>query len=84
MDEIFDHVWETKVKKVSNGYFIINKTSDTVTRLAVAEKPIDSRRAELEAFLEMVLELKDFFGVYNSKHEKLNLKLEIVETETES
>ena len=84
-----------EIESVSNGYIITVPKSeyDEVERKYVVEEgdnnSEDIRIDEFKAFHELVLQLEDFFGVTNSKHNKIgyvsgvcseHIRWEILET----
>ena len=84
-----------EIESVSNGYIITVPKSeyDEIERkYVVAEKDdsfSDDNIDEFKAFHELVLQLEDFFGVTNSKHNKIgyvsgvcseHMRWEILET----
>jgi len=84
-----------EIESVSNGYVITVPKSeyDEVERKFVVEERdddlSDNNIDEFKAFHELVLQLEDFFGVTNSKHNKIgyvsgvcseHMRWEILET----
>ena len=66
-----------EIESVSNGYIITVPASeyDEIERKYVVEEKdddyADNNIDEFNAFHELVLQLQDFFGVTNSKHNKI-------------
>lgn len=77
--------WTAQIDKVSNGYImeVENEIEDgtIVTRLvfeeAEAYSDMVARKSELDTFCKLVRELAEYFAIFNSKHERYNLKIEV-------
>ena len=84
-----------EIEAVSNGYVItvpMSEYSEMERKFVVEERDDnseDSRIDEFKAFHELVLQLEEFFGVTNSKHNKIgyvsgvcseHMRWEILET----
>ena len=74
--------WKLEIKKVSNGYILRGRfdNGETISTLIIQEKGVEGD--ELEAMEKLLWEIKEYFGVYYSKHNKKNLVIEIQENET--
>ena len=72
--------WECSIRKANNG-FIIAFTEENIAKEVVFEidDSEDENLSEKKAFQKLVWDLMDYFAVYNSKHEKHRLAVEIVE-----
>lgn len=72
--------WGLHIEKVSNGYVAryVDQYEDggKFIRTVVFEEP-EEKGGELEAMRNLLLFVKEHFGVYYSKHEKENLIIEI-------
>ena len=72
--------WDLKIERSNNGYILEGKfgDTDTKTKLTITEKePCDC--GELVAMRDLLWEVMEYFGVYNSKHKEYNLKLQILD-----
>ena len=72
-----------KIEETMNGYVLTEQDSENLNKYVVQEKidvlEEDSMRVEQEAFVRMVLELQDMLGIYNSKHNKYRINIELVD-----
>ena len=72
--------WSLHIEKVSNGYVAryVDQYEDggKFIQTVVFEAP-EEKGGELEAMRNLLLFVKEHFGVYYSKHEKENLIIEI-------
>lgn len=69
--------WKLEIKRVNNGYVLKGKFGDNeiVSTYLVEEK--DEENSELEAMKQLLWEVKEYFAVCYSKHNKKNLIIEI-------
>jgi hypothetical protein len=69
--------WKLEIKKVNNGYILKGKfeNSDIVTERVFEENYLD--HPKLEAMKTILYEIMEYFGIYNSKHNTHDLKIEI-------
>lgn len=76
--------WKLKIKKVTNGYILKGKfgDSDIITELVIEEN--NTSDTSLEAMSHVLYEVKEYFGIYYSKHNKQNLEINIVENKNDS
>ena len=75
--------WNINICKCDNGYLCTWK-EDGVKRsqvFEIKEDNPDENKDELIAMKELLLFIKEHFGVYYSKHDKLNLEIDIKEDE---
>ncbi len=75
-----ENKWQLEIESVSNGYIIKGQSTD-LDRVNVVEviiKP-ETEEGDLEAMQELLYKIKEYFGVYHSKHNKKNLEINIVE-----
>jgi hypothetical protein len=66
------------IEQIKNGYILLGKFSDDLMnqqKIVIEEK--ESEDGELEAMQELLWQIKEYFGVYHSKHNKKNLIIEI-------
>lgn len=70
--------WKLIITKSSNGYILEGKfnNSDIVTKFVIEEE--DTELGELEAMEKLLYEIKDYFGIYFSKHNKKNIVIKII------
>ena len=73
--------YEIKIKKVNNGYITSHfrdeddyETSDVVFEI---KNGMDCNKAEQECFVDLMLHLKEYFGIFYSKHNKTNINISI-------
>ncbi len=71
--------WELEIKKADNGYILKGRFGDSeqVSYRIIEEE--DDEDGELKAMEKLLYEVKEYFGVYYSKHNKKNLIIEIKE-----
>jgi len=76
--------WEMKIKKVENGYIceILGELAEGENNIKVYEE-IDRENSELETMKELLYDIKEYFGIFNSKHNKFNLNIYIEENKNE-
>ena len=65
------------IEATQNGYILTGKfdNSELVSKVVIAEK--DVLDSELVAMQELLYNIKEYFGVYYSKHNNKNLTIEI-------
>lgn len=81
-----ENKWELNIEKVSNGYVLTGKFGDSEIiekKVITLEENLEIKNAKLEAIRQVMWEVQEFFGVYNSKHDKYNLDIKIIENESE-
>jgi hypothetical protein len=75
-------MWEIKVRKAENGFVTEwwDELSDGEFRQfeRVFEEP-ETELGELECMVNMLHFVKEYFGEYDSKHNKYNIKIEVSE-----
>jgi len=65
------------IESSSNGYILTGKFgSSEITSKVVIETP-DTENGDLESMKQLLWEIKEYFGVYYSKHNENNLEIEI-------
>jgi len=75
--------WKLEIRKVNNGYVLKGKFGETdFLTEHIIEIP-DDEFAELKAMELLLQEIKEFFAVYYSKHDKKNLIIEIADSKEE-
>ena len=69
--------WKLEITKVDNGY-IVEGVPDggTVKMKTVIEEP-SGESSELVAMQNLLLFVKEYFAVYHSKHNEMNLYVDI-------
>lgn len=80
--------WEIKINKVSNGYLLNwseenDENEMTDHQQVIEEKSEGEDDGELKAMEDLLFQIKEYFGVFYSKHNKKNLVIEIQETNNE-
>lgn len=74
--------WSALVSKVSNGYVIKFIEEGEVKEILVSQETDDEYHlAGQKCFMDMILQLKDYFSVFYSKYQKSNLIIEIEEND---
>ncbi len=70
------HTWTLTITKENNGYIVtIPPDSDeTVSRIVLFEEKTDNDLQTMSRLLDFV---KEYFAIFNSKHDKENLYIEI-------
>jgi hypothetical protein len=72
--------WEAKIRKVENGYILsyCNIEDGSITEEVFEE----SEEEELTTMVDLLYRIKEYFGVYSSKHNKKNIYIRIESTDT--
>jgi hypothetical protein len=71
------YIMKLEIESVSNGYVItvpVSEYSEVERKFVVEEREdilADDNIDEFKAFHKLILQLQDFFGVINSKHNKI-------------
>lgn len=65
--------WKLEIKAVNNGFVLRGRFHDNET---ISEE-IVKEEDKLEEMRNLLYEIKEYFGVYNSKHNKRNLFIKI-------
>jgi hypothetical protein len=78
--------WELKIKKADNGYILEHldqecEGPDRIAEIVVEEK--DDEFGELEAMVNLLFAVKEYFGVHWSKHNKKNVEIKLVSDDEE-
>jgi hypothetical protein len=81
--EKVSETWKVLVKKADNGFLLewISDADDGESKV-LHQKVIEEKNTEdgeLEAMKDLLWEVKEYFGVYYSKHNNKNLNIEIEE-----
>jgi len=65
------------IEASQNGYILAGKfnDSDLISKIVIEEK--DTNDSELIAMQDLLFAIKEYFGVYYSKHNAKNLVIEI-------
>lgn len=67
------NTWKLEVRKVSNGYILKGKFSDSeVVTESLIEEKIDN---DLNAMQQVLLNVMEYFGIYYSKHNDKNIRI---------
>lgn len=68
-------IWEVLIRKCENGYVIrhIEESNEKIPLEVVFEE----REDELEPMRNVLYYIKEYFGIYYSKHNKQNLVIKI-------
>jgi hypothetical protein len=68
------------IESSQNGYILTGKFNDNdlISKVVIEEK--DGEDSELEAMQDLLYAIKEYFGVYYSKHNEKNLVVEIEKT----
>lgn len=73
--------WEMNIKRVENGFILSHKDysiEEGKQFTSIKEKVIEEEEDdELDVFRRMLLEVKEYFGSFHSKHNNKNLVIEI-------
>ncbi len=73
--------WNINVSKCDNGYLCTWKEDGIKHSQVFETKEDNSDKDEIITMKELLLFIKEHFGVYYSKHNKLNLEIDIKENE---
>jgi hypothetical protein len=77
-------MWKAVIERTSNGYYARFTDEETEKVLAYAEKEgTDEFKSEAECFTELAWDLAEFFAVFNNKHNKYRLNIEVTEQKQE-
>ncbi len=73
-----ENKWQLEIEGVSNGYIIKGQSTDLdgVNVVEVILKP-ETEGGDLEAMQKLLYKIKEYFGIYHSKHNKYNLEINI-------
>ena len=73
--------WEMKIRKVDNGFVLEweeeNEEGTKILQQTVIEEDDTDEEGELKCMEKLLNEIKEYFGVHYSKHDKKNLFIEI-------
>jgi len=70
--------WKLEIRKVNNGYILKGKFNDTdIVSEVLIENTNETEFNKEETMKKLLCEVKDYFGIYYSKHNKKNLKIEV-------
>jgi hypothetical protein len=77
--------WTASIEKVSNGY-IVKLQGDTNGTATYTESKIfeDENEREQNCLAEVFVDLLEHFAVFNSKHNKTRLEIEVVKQHEDS
>ena len=80
--------WKLEIRKVDNGYILRGRTREDAPPIAIDDieivvETLDTEFSELESMQKLLYEVKEYFAVYYSKHDKKNVIIEIEETNME-
>ncbi len=89
-----DRAWELKIRKVNNGYIIehYDESNDEEPVLLRKEQVVQEKDTTLdedENYIEqvnmqdLIWEIKEYFGIHYSKHNKTNLVINIEKNKDE-
>jgi len=69
--------WKLEIKKVSNGYILKGRNSETeiLMEKVIEESNIDL--PELNAMQNLLWEIMEYFAIFNSKHNPYHLNVKI-------
>lgn len=70
--------WKLEITKCDNGYILkgVFGNSDVESEVVIQQDEYDLN-GELKAMRDMLWEVKEYFGLYYSKHNKHNLNIKI-------
>ncbi len=68
------------IEQTNNGYIMIGKFNDSEIKTKIVIEETDEEDSELIAMQDLLWQIKEYFGIYSSKHNKKNLNIEIEET----
>lgn len=69
-----------EVSRADNGYILKYRNDNGAISVDVVEEE-DSQFGELEACRQMLLIVKEYFGIYYSDHNEINLNIEVKKNE---
>jgi len=69
-----------QIEQTNNGYIMTGKFNDSEEKTKIVIEEKDEEDSELIAMQDLLWQIKEYFGIYNSKHNKKNLNIEIEET----
>jgi len=76
-----DNNWKVTIEKGFNGYILIGRFGNSdLEQKRVIEIP-DTSIGELTAMGNLLTEIKEYFGLYYSKHNQKNLVIKIEDKE---
>ncbi len=73
--------WKIEIKKVDNGYICKMNCGEGVYEKAIeqSEKFDTEEETEQDCMRRLLYEVMNFFAVFNSKHNKTRLEVNIIE-----
>ena len=81
--------WEMKIRRVSNGYVVQLSDEDAEGKPFFREEvfpdveALDPRLSQVQTMEDLLFAVAGHFSCFNSKHDKWNLKIEVVENKIE-
>jgi len=73
-----------QIEQTENGYIIVGKFNDNEEKTKIVIEEQDDDGAGLIAMQCLLWQIKEYFGIYNSKHNKKNLVIEIESNKSEA
>lgn len=74
--------WLLKIERVNNGYILEGKfnNSDIKTKETIEEiEENEEILSELKAMQKLLWSVQEYFAVFNSKHNKFNMEIRIID-----
>ena len=68
---------EIQIEKVNNGYVCRYYEEDVANKMVFEDD--ESETGELDCMVKLLYFVKEYFGIYNSKHNKHNIIIEVEE-----
>lgn len=78
--------WSMNISKAENGYICewYEEIEDNhLTKKQYVIEELECEYCELQAMRDLLYFIKEYFGLYHSKHDKFNLYVEVKEEEQE-
>lgn len=74
-------IWEMKISKVQNGYILETTTNDenNANGVTIEKMVIQERNEEIDANVELLYTIMEYFGFSGSKHDKERIYIEVRE-----
>jgi len=66
-------MWKLEIERVENGYILKGKFNGAEEETSVVVAEGENEFSDLESMRDLLYQIKEYFGVYYSKHSKRNI-----------
>ena len=74
-------MWKLEIERANNGYILKGQFGDNLEVTSIIINEPNTEFGELEAMRDLLLEIKEYFGVYRKKYAKRNVIVDIEKME---